>query len=108
AARSADMRRFDQSSNNATGMVTNSVSNTRSNQITTIFGTEIGMSVATTHGTNAEKKMICETDTTAITNLTAVAWPVTSNEGRNISAIPSADAFATNNGSPMCSSQVTG
>ena len=43
---------------------------TRSNQITISFGIEIGISVDTIQGTSAEKKIIAETDTTAMTNFT--------------------------------------
>lgn len=63
------------------------------------FGNEIGMSVETIHGIKAEKKIMAETETTAITNFVTSALPVTNKAGKNISAIETALAFAANNGS---------
>lgn len=81
---------------------------TRSNQITISFGIEIGISVDTIQGTSAEKKIIAETDTTAMTNFTTTVACVTNNAGKNISAILNALAFATIIGSGNCRSQVNG
>ena len=72
---------------------------TRWNQMTISCGIVSGISVDTIHGTRAEKKMIDETETTAITNFTTITELTTSNDGKNISAMPSALAFATSIGS---------
>ena len=81
---------------------------TRCTEVTASCGIEMGISVETIHGTTAEKKIIDETETTAMTNLTTNADSTTSNAGRNISAIPSALAFATNIGSGNCNTHVNG
>lgn len=72
---------------------------TRWNQMTISCGIVIGISVDTIQGTTAEKNMIDDTETTAITNFTTNAELTTSNAGKNISAMPSALAFATSIGS---------
>lgn len=63
------------------------------------FGNDIGISVDTIQGINAEKKIIADTDTTAMTNLVTSALPVTSKAGKNISAIDTALALAASKGS---------
>jgi hypothetical protein len=68
----------------------------------------IGISVDKIHGTSAEKKIIDDTETTPITNLVTSAASAASKAGRNISAIPTALAFAANNGSGSCTSAVKG
>ena len=72
---------------------------TRWNQMAISCGIVIGISVDTIQGTTAEKNMIDDTETTAITNLTTIPDLTTSNAGKNISAMPSALAFATSIGS---------
>lgn len=69
----------------------------------------IGMSVAMTHGTSAEKKMIWETDTTPMTKRvtsesTSAAWIA----GRNISTMPREIALPASTGSAICVTHVKG
>lgn len=84
---------------NAMGAVSKIVNTTLSNQITTSFPIVSGISVDRIHGTTAEKKMIEETETTAMTNFVTNAAFVTNKAGRNISAMETALAFAANIGS---------
>ncbi len=74
-------------------MVINSDNATRKNQMTTSFQTGILISVSI-HGTNAENRM-ADTLTTPTTNLVLIAALVTNKDGRNISTIEIADAFAS-------------
>ena len=75
------------------------VNTTLSNQMTTSFPMVSGISVDRIQGTTAEKKMIDDTETTAITNLATNAAYVTSKAGKNISAMETALAFAASIGS---------
>lgn len=75
-------------------MVINNVKTTRINQMTTNFQIGILISVAKIQGTSAEKKIIAETLVIATTNFTSKAALATSNEGKNISIIEMAEAFA--------------
>lgn len=79
----------------ATGIVINSDNATRKNQMMMSFQTGILISVASIHGTNAEKKIMADTLTTPTTNLVLIAALVTNKDGRNISTIEIADAFAS-------------
>ena len=54
------------------------------------------------------RKRIAEIDTTPITNLVTSGAPATSKAGRNISAIPTAQAFAASIGSGRLNNAVTG
>lgn len=75
-------------------MVINNVKTTWINQMTTNFQIGIFISVAKIQGTSAEKKIIAETLVIATTNFTSKAALATSNEGKNISIIEMAEAFA--------------
>lgn len=79
----------------ATGIVINSDNATRKNQMMMSFQTGILISVASIHGTNAEKKIMADTLTTPTTNLVLIAPLVTNKDGRNISTIEIAEAFAS-------------
>src|SRR3954447_22731109 len=83
----------------AIGAVRRMVNTTLSNQMTTSFPIVRGISVDKIHGTTAEKKIIDDTETTAITNLVTMAALVTNRAGKNISAIETALAFAASIGS---------
>ncbi|CAA3858620.1 Uncharacterised protein [Staphylococcus aureus] len=76
-------------------MVINSDNATRKNQMMMSFQTGILISVASIHGTNAEKKIMADTLTTPTTNLVLIAALVTNKDGRNISTIEIAEAFAS-------------
>ena len=67
-----------------------------------------GISVDKTQGIEAEKNKIDETDTTAITNFVMSGALATSKAGKNISAIPTAAAFAAKSASGSCNSHVNG
>lgn len=82
--------------NNANGIVINRDNATRKNQIMTNFQTGILISVAKIHGTKAEKKITAETLTTPTTNFVLIAALATNNDGKNISTIEIAEAFASN------------
>ncbi len=58
------------------------------------FQTGILISVASIHGTNAEKKIMADTLTTPTTNLVLIAALVTNKDGQT-STIEIADAFAS-------------
>lgn len=58
-----------------------------------------GISVAIIQGMDAEKNNISDTLTTATRNFVIIGASVTSNAGRNISAILRDTAFAASNGS---------
>lgn len=66
------------------------------NQINTNFQTGILISVAKIQGTNAEKKIIAEILVIAVTNFTAIVALTAINDGKNISIIEIAEAFASN------------
>lgn len=78
------------------------------NQITTNFGTLSGTSVASILGIDAEKNRIDDTDSTATIYFVINDASTTNNDGRNISVIEMALAFATNNGSGICNTYVSG
>lgn len=84
------------------------VNRVRSIQMTINFGILTGISVDKIHGIKAEKKRIADTDNDAITNFVMIGAPVTSNDGKNISAISVAAALAANNGSGTCIIHVNG
>lgn len=85
------------------------VSATRSNQISTMCGTDTGISVASTHGTSAEKKMTALTATTPMTKRsTTEGESATCVAGSSISAIPTAAAFPPSSGSGRRTSQANG
>ena len=65
----------------------------------TSFPIVSGISVDKIQGTTAEKKIMDDTETTAITNLVTMAAFVINSAGKNISAIETALAFAASIGS---------
>lgn len=66
------------------------------NQIRVNFQIGILISVAKIQGTSAEKKIIAEILVIAVTNLTAIVYFTTNNDGKNISISEIAEAFASN------------
>src|SRR5699024_605509 len=98
----------NQSNKYAIGVTIIMVKIVRSIQITINFGILTGISVAKIQGMSAEKNRIADTDTTAVTNSVINGASTTSNDGKNISAISIADAFAANNGSGTCINHVNG
>ena len=78
------------------------------NQTATIFQTFMFISVASMHGTNAEKKMMHDTDITAVMNLISIAASATNREGRNISMMDTVTASASSGTSSRGNSQSTG
>ena len=83
----------------AIGVTINKASTVLSIQMKMICGTVKGISVDKMQGTSAEKKIIAAIETTPITKRVTNAASATINEGRNISAIPTALAFAASIGS---------
>lgn len=80
----------------------------RSTQIKRISFILIGMSVAISDGTDAEKNNTADTLVTATVNFVISEAFTTSIAGRNISAISTAAAFAASIGSGTCMSSVKG
>ena len=80
----------------------------RSNQIRKISFIFTGMSVDSRQGMEAEKNKMADTLVTAIANFVTISLFTTSMDGRNISAISIAAAFAASIGSGRRKSQVTG
>lgn len=68
----------------------------------------IGISVDKRQGMDAEKNKIADTLVTAIVNFVMIWLFTTSMDGRNISAISTAEAFAAKSESGSCKSIVTG
>lgn len=72
------------------------------------FGILIGISVERILGIDAEKKRMDEMATVAMINFVIKGASTTSSAGRNISAIPTAEAFAARKGSGICKFYVNG
>ena len=85
------------------------VKHTRSNQMIIMWLSLIGIFVAKMQGTSAEKKMIADIEATPITNFNTIeSESATAVAGKNISAIPMAEALPANRGSGSRTSQATG
>src|SRR5699024_531352 len=94
----------------AKGVTITMVNIVRSTQMMTKSRTVIGISVDMITGMVAEKKIIAETDTTAMTNFVIRGTPIPeiNNDGKNISAISIDTALAASKGSGTCTIHVNG